>query len=387
MGYKVKQAVVAITIALFGVMRTTPACEIPVFRYALECWQPSAYEGVVFHKGPLDEDTKRLLTWLNTRAANLNLRLVNAEESIPTGVEKIWAAQHPRELPWLVVRYPYPSSQDAQRHGPVTDMGDTWTVASSTVWEGPLTSNHLHRVIHSPARERISRDILSGISCVWVLVESGKPEVDAAKRDFLEGHLKTIKEGVRLPEVSHAWVAEERMAGAVPLKVDFSVISLSRQDSAEEVFLHLLLRSQPGLAQHAEVPVAFPVFGQGRAIWPLVGDQINTGMVDNAIAFLLGFCSCEIKELNPGFDLLMDVDWYGSVTNRLTAPAAPPELVSVASVAEQVDAPAAPAPASESAPVEASRAARFPRGVTTTLIVLALAVLAGGLWIMRRGEQ
>jgi hypothetical protein len=29
------------------------ACSVPVFRYALERWQPSKYELVVFHKGPL----------------------------------------------------------------------------------------------------------------------------------------------------------------------------------------------------------------------------------------------------------------------------------------------------------------------------------------------
>ena len=29
------------------------ACQIPVFRYALERWQATPYEVVIFHRGPL----------------------------------------------------------------------------------------------------------------------------------------------------------------------------------------------------------------------------------------------------------------------------------------------------------------------------------------------
>ena len=48
-----------------------------------------------------------------------------------------------------------------------------------------------------------------------------------------------------------------------------------------------------------------PVFGQGRALYALVGDGIKHETIDRAATFLIGKCSCEVREQNPGFDLLL----------------------------------------------------------------------------------
>jgi hypothetical protein len=43
-----------------------------------------------------------------------------------------------------------------------------------------------------------------------------------------------------------------------------------------------------------------------------------------ALAFLVGSCSCEVKELNPGLDLLMAANWNEAVEgNRLSDPPLP----------------------------------------------------------------
>jgi hypothetical protein len=40
-----------------------------------------------------------------------------------------------------------------------------------------------------------------------------------------------------------------------------------------------------------------------------VGKGIKHETIDEAASFLIGSCSCQVKEKNPGADLLMTVDW------------------------------------------------------------------------------
>ncbi|MEZ6118080.1 MAG: hypothetical protein R3C28_16125 [Pirellulaceae bacterium] len=41
-------------IGLLAIFSSADACNIPVFRYALENWQPDPYQAVVLHDQPLD---------------------------------------------------------------------------------------------------------------------------------------------------------------------------------------------------------------------------------------------------------------------------------------------------------------------------------------------
>ncbi len=40
------------------------ACNVPVFRYALERWPADNYEVVVFHRGPLASEDRSIVEWL-----------------------------------------------------------------------------------------------------------------------------------------------------------------------------------------------------------------------------------------------------------------------------------------------------------------------------------
>ena len=92
------------------------------------------------------------------------------------------------------------------------------------------------------------------------------------------------------------------------MKLDFSVITVAVDDPDEAVFREILLNSEDDLKDYDE-PIAFPVFGRGRALPALVGKGINNDMIDDASTFLSGPCSCQVKRQNPGFDLLTSVNW------------------------------------------------------------------------------
>ena len=48
---------------------------------------------------------------------------------------------------------------------------------------------------------------------------------------------------------------------------------------------------------------ALPIF------LPLIGAGVTAENIHDSAAFLVGACSCEVKEQNPGFDLLLAADW------------------------------------------------------------------------------
>src|SRR5262245_19767928 len=55
------------------------ACSVPVFRYALERWQPSRYELIVFHRGPLSPSDQEALKRVEASTSRSNLRVSDAD--------------------------------------------------------------------------------------------------------------------------------------------------------------------------------------------------------------------------------------------------------------------------------------------------------------------
>ena len=92
------------------------------------------------------------------------------------------------------------------------------------------------------------------------------------------------------------------------LNISFSSICISRDDANEDIFLNQLLGMESDLRELRE-PIAFPIFGRGRALYALAGQGINVDNISDAAAFLIGPCSCQVKDQNPGVDVLMAVDW------------------------------------------------------------------------------
>jgi hypothetical protein len=85
-----------------------------------------------------------------------------------------------------------------------------------------------------------------------------------------------------------------------------------------------LLESEPDLTQQDE-PIAFPVFGRGRALYALLGAGIQESNIMEACESLLAWCSCEIKAQSPGTDLLISADWSKPFGGRMVEdPEIPP---------------------------------------------------------------
>ena len=281
------------------------ACSVPVFRYALERWAPDSYGLVVFHKGPLTDEQEALIGRMDLNQlpaedfVNFMIKKVDLDANPEPQAVELWEKQGTDSLPWLIVYYPWTSR------------------LRMPAWSGELTESNVNQLIDSPARREVARRLLKGESTVWVLLESGQTEKDDAAEQTLTERLAYLEENLQLPEIN----PQDYVDGFITieedkLKIDFSVLRLSRNDPKEAFFVEMLLGSEEDLKEFSE-PIVFPIFGRGRSLYALIGDGIADDVIDDAALFLTGACSCQVKEQNPGVDLVMAVDWDRLVQPQL----------------------------------------------------------------------
>ena len=264
------------------------ACSIPVFRYALERWMASPYEIVVFRHGELSRGETATLESAGKALANIEIRTVDLRADIAEEDQELWKAQEKTgDLPWVVVRFP---GSDAK---------------SPIAWSGKLSREGLLAALESPARRELARRLMAGDSGVWVVLSSDDKESDDRLEKTLVRELGRLEKTMTLPEIA---VDGPQLRSSLPLKLKFSVLRVARDDPREAALVRMLRVAEPELAQSDEALVV-PVIGRGRAVSALMGSRADEERIGAFAEFICGQCSCEVKDLNPGIDLLMTANW------------------------------------------------------------------------------
>jgi hypothetical protein len=213
-------------------------------------------------------------------------------------------------------------------------------------------------------------ELLRGAAAVFLFLPAGDPPADSAARARLQSLLDELSRTLAWPPADPAEPAHPA-AGSRPLR--FPILDVPRQDPAEEFLRAMLLASEPDLASLRE-PMVFPVFGRGRVLYAIVGAGINREVLADACVFLTGACSCQVKEQNPGVDLLLRADWEQAAGLTATATAEPPPLSGLPGPAgDTLRAPAAANPAATALPPKPPCPTR-PAFARRTLVVAAAAL-------------
>lgn len=280
--------------ALFSVLTfvsmTLVAAPAPPPRCALETWNAEQYHAYVFHRGPLDPADQELVDVLASAPAKLGVNLlvatVDVDETMDPAIENLWLAQPNPEPPWMVVQSP------------------SSTASNSAIWSTVLRTPSIGAVLTSPARQRITEHLMDGHAAVWLLVESGDPVRDEVAID-------TLTETLRAFEKSSA--PSRPTSGAkpgtvAPPPIHFSVVRVTRDDSAEEFLLKSLVPALPP----SPMPAAYPIFGRGRTLPPLVGRRLNDESIVQACQRVLSQCTNDLRETSRGSELLLGADWQSS---------------------------------------------------------------------------
>ena len=271
------------------------ACNVPVFRYALERWRPDHCQVIVFHDGKLSDVQDQLVQSLEKesidRGGSANAEIVQSQigKDEDKRRNELWATlrdQPQVTLPYVVIRNSLGSGELVNH------------------WRGPLEDAPKENLFHSPVRRELSRRLLAGDSVVWLLLRSNDVKKDQAIRDLLSAELDRLSKKLQLPD--GIGMPGSELYAEVPLFLKFTILEIDPKDPKEQLLIKLMI----GVASDTQnEPLLAPVFGRGRALEVIPAKQMNEGLIEDLTMFLCGACSCQVKERNPGFDLLLSTNW------------------------------------------------------------------------------
>jgi hypothetical protein len=286
---------------LFVLQTLGNACTVPVFRYGLDNWAPEPWQ----LEAPLSAFT--------TEPLGTDLRNLGATS------------------PLNLTASPLDSGDVAKLYFPVQTSPEK-TIA----WQGKLDAAAWAQLTTSQARQELAKRILAGESAVWVIVQGS----DAAEHEALASRLTKrvtfLESAAQLPVIDPN-DPDSKLGPGPEVMLKFSSLKINRADPQETV-LAAMLAGTKGLA---EIPAAQSfaalVFGRGRVLgaWPAA--ELTESFIDDTTLFVIKACSCQAKAQNPGWDLLMNVNWDESLraiedarpTPRPKATAAAPEMVTI----------------------------------------------------------
>ncbi|MEO2025058.1 MAG: hypothetical protein ABGZ23_04160 [Fuerstiella sp.] len=286
----------AIPIVVVLLSAAANACVVPVFRYALERWRPDVCDAIVFHDGPLTKAQQAFVQQLQTASfkhngpTNIEVYQQNIADNMDDAVSVLWenlSRQPSLTLPYVVVRS---------------------TVAGQVInnWRGSIDDAMKAELLASPARDELGRRLLTGHSAVWLVLKSDNQDRNDAVVQLLDEQLKLLSQRIPIPE--GIGLPGSELFSDIPLLMKFSVLEIDPADDREQFLVDLLTGFEPDSINNGE-PLVVPVFGRGRALEVIPAKQLDVGLIEDLTLFLCGACSCQVKERNPGFDVLMTAHW------------------------------------------------------------------------------
>lgn len=275
--------IVIALLLIIGSISNSFCCSTPVFRYALEIWP--AYSYIV------EIDITEHLSDTQQKAFNL-LKNAAASSELPLNITIIEnkVGDHQDDA---MMRISFPKEHKIP----------------GVVWQGPLTEENAIKVINSPSRKQALKQFQQGDATVWLFLESGDAIRDDKQYAILQEELKRLSKTLKLSETATDVDGKPLDIKVINTGVNFSSVRIDRNDPMEEIFISILMRTEPDLQFFEKAPLAFPLFGQGRILYALVGNGIKSKNIETACSSIIGWCSCTIKDDNPGMDLLFAANW------------------------------------------------------------------------------
>jgi len=294
------------------------ACSIPVFRYALERWPADLFVATVDMPAEPPAEVRDAVHWLEDQAQ-------------PNG----------GPLNLAVERTPASERLRREGRGTLTITRHSRGQEATVLLTGPLTGAET-ALAAGPWQNELIRRLATGDAVVWLVLEGDDPAAAKRAAAVLDEELPHLAEDTVLPR--GIGLPGSELLAPIPLEVRFSVLAVPADAAGERLLRATLLAGQRESAAEDEAiepqaALVVPVFGRGRAATVVPARAVTGDTVAEFTAFLCGACSCQVKQLNPGFDLLLPVDWdqvlFGEGLAALPAAAAvpsspsPPELVPI----------------------------------------------------------
>jgi hypothetical protein len=289
------------------------ACDTPVFRFAMYSprWTPSPYGVFYVHHGEGEKASANPVNERLQSAARAPSGTPNVHFEMVDVADAGAAEQLPPALRQLgergLGRKPF--------YAIVNPRGEL-------VYHGDLSEADLEALLHSPVRRELSRLMTAG-NIVLLLLEGKEAKENETAEETMrevirlagEGRLDAIARAKQLDAVDSAPPKSGSPgppAAAVDQSPRVAMLKVSRDDAREAWLVRMLMRADQELDELADRPMVFPIYGRARALPPCIGAGITKENLLSdgfGLGFLAGPCSCEVKDGNPGTDLLTAIDW------------------------------------------------------------------------------
>lgn len=298
-----------IFVALAALGLTATACNIPVFRYALERWRPDSLQLVLVHRGELTEGQRQQLRQLEQAStlsggpANVEIRRLDLD--VPAGREDRSVTDFKTEVLKSLSKVTTADSESASPKLPSLLVRTNHARGVFNGWQGSL-DEAVDQLLDSPVRKQLRERLLSGHAVVWLILKSPQSSKNKQLCDLLTEQFDLLSHKLKLPE--GIGLPGSELHSDVPLFLKFSWLELNADDPREQFLVKLFQGFQPQAVAEGQ-PLAVPVFGRGRALEVIPAETLDAKLVEELTLFLCGACSCQVKESNPGFDLLLSAAW------------------------------------------------------------------------------
>ena len=262
---------------IFLLSINTFACSVPVFRYALEYWQPDPYQIILSYNPAQTNNLPEVLTELKKYKANRTFI-----------VKKIKSSQSDEEI---ILKYP------ADKR------------IRNIVWDASLSTQNLDKILNSPARKEFADKILNGDSLVFLLLEGSNSKQNNKIAATILTNIPLLENQIKLPHEYTDIPKEDLKIYDTNIVFKLSMMRLSRTNSQDKIFINILTKSLPESIYKQSDPIVFPVFARGRMLSALREKDVNYKTLKKMCEYVAGECSCEIKAGNPGFDIFIPLGW------------------------------------------------------------------------------
>ena len=136
------------------------ACSVPVFRYALENWEPDRLTVAILHRGAMAKDQSALLEKLEASteaeaAVNLQTHPIDVLADHPEGSPESYYAEKwkDKDLPHMLVYF--------TNNAPEPQLA----------WSAQFNDANVANLLESPARKEAVERLLDGQTAVWMLLK------------------------------------------------------------------------------------------------------------------------------------------------------------------------------------------------------------------------
>ncbi len=162
----------------------------------------------------------------------------------------------------------------------------------------------------SPARKELAKRLMAGQTAVWLLLESGDAAADDQAASLLERANQGAAEDARIARADGC----SRRRGSLGDSAGGGFLraaSLAQRSEGAPARCRCCWGARTTCAS-APMRWSFRSSAADGLCSRLLGAGITAQNIADAAGFLVGPCSCQLKEFNPGFDLLNMADWDAS---------------------------------------------------------------------------